>query len=164
MKNRGLFYSPNSLRKASAPAFVSIVIFIGVVAASGYAARWNRLKLDALTLENSATRWPQDRLVGRLEAEVITIHPSGFEPAEIRRPAGPLILAVHNRSGLERLALRLDLITGTRPLPVMNRVRDMEMRLERADWDGVVDLPPGNYTVTEANHPEWILRLTLTPR
>jgi hypothetical protein len=93
----------------------------------------------------------------RLEAELITLHPTGFEPAEITRPAGPFILAFQNRSGLEQLMLRIDKSSGP-------RMREVQIHWERSDWNDIVELPVGSYTVTEANNPDWGLRLTITPR
>lgn len=99
----------------------------------------------------------QDSNEQRLEAEVITLNPSGFEPSEITRPAGPFILALHNRSGLEQLMLRIDTTSGP-------RMREIRMQWEKSDWSDVVELPVGSYTVTEPNNPDWVLRLTITPR
>lgn len=90
-----------------------------------------------------------------LEAEVITITPLGFEPAEITRPAGRFILVVDNRSGLEEITFRLDREGG-------NRVHEIRMPRKHPDWDGVVDPPPGTYLLTEASHPDWLCRITIT--
>jgi hypothetical protein len=92
----------------------------------------------------------------RLEAELVKIRPTGFEPAEITRPAGRFILAFQNSSGLEELLLQIE--AGR------DRRRDVRMPWEKIDWNDVLDLPAGSYTVTEANHPDWIFRLTLTAR
>lgn len=40
-----------------------------------------------------------------LQAEIVTITPTGFEPSEITRPQGRFILAVDNRSGLNEVHL-----------------------------------------------------------
>ncbi len=64
----------------------------------------------------------------RLEAELITLHPSGFEPSEISRPAGPFILALQNRSGLEQLLLQINRSSGA-------RMREVQMRRERSDLE-----------------------------
>jgi hypothetical protein len=105
----------------------------------------------------AASKPTQDSNNRRLEAELITLHPTGFEPSEITRPAGPFILAFQNRSGLEQLMLRIDKSSGP-------RVREVPMHREKSDWSDVVELPVGSYTVTEVNNPDWILRLTITPR
>jgi hypothetical protein len=90
----------------------------------------------------------------RIEAELITIRPWGFYPKEIRRPAGPFFLAVDNRSGLRELDVRLSINIGgleqTMPLP--KRIRG---------WRNVLDLPPGEYKLTEVNHPTWTSKITI---
>ena len=57
---------------------------------------------------------------GRLEVELITVRPDGFEPAEIIRADGRFLLAVENRSGLE------DLVMFT---PDLGDVRNFHRRL-----------------------------------
>jgi hypothetical protein len=95
----------------------------------------------------------------RLESEHVTIRPTGFEPTEIARPAGRILLAVNDRSGLDSLDLRLDIETVHRLFEV--RVpRDTNGRHE---WRQVVTLVPGHYVLTEANHPDWVCRITVTP-
>lgn len=89
------------------------------------------------------------------EAEIITITPIGFEPSEVTRPAGSFILMVDNRSGLEEITFRLDREGGS-------RVHEISMPREHPDWDGVVDPPPGTYLLTEASHPDWLCRITIT--
>ena len=41
------------------------------------------------------------------------------------------------------------------------RVRTVGRRKRTQD---VIDLPPGRYTLTEADHPEWIGHLIIIPR
>lgn len=93
----------------------------------------------------------------RLEAELITLLPSGIDPAEIRRPRGPFVLAVENRSGSHELDLRLSRENG-------ERLHEARMLRGRLGWKKHVDLPPGSYLLTEANHPDWVCRITITPR
>lgn len=95
----------------------------------------------------------------RLESERITVRPTGFEPAEITRPAGRVLLAVNDRSGLGALTLRLDAGPGVR----LREVRVPQDTRGRHEWRQVVNFPPGTYVVTEANHPGWVCRITITP-
>ena len=90
-----------------------------------------------------------------VEAEIINIGPGGFEPTEIARPAGRVLLAVDNRSGEEGLVLRLEQEGGE---------RFYEGRATRGTnaLRKVVNLRPGVYTLSEANHPEWQCRITIT--
>lgn len=91
----------------------------------------------------------------QMEAEIITITPRGFEPTEITRPKGPFILVVDDRSELDGVTFRLDREAG-------DRVREVRSVRERPDWDEVIDLTPGSYVLTEADHPDWLCRITIT--
>jgi len=93
----------------------------------------------------------------QIRAEMVTIRPRGFNPTTITRPVGPFLLAVHNRSGLRSVTLRLDPEVGP-------RLREVQVPREQLDWRAVVDLPPGQYRLTEANHPRWLCRIVITPR
>jgi len=89
------------------------------------------------------------------QTELITVTPTGFEPAEITRPAGRFILSVENRSGLEEVTLVLRDATGRELL------RE-HVPNERLDWSGALDLPAGAYLLSEEGHPGWACTLTLT--
>lgn len=90
-----------------------------------------------------------------LEAELITIRPTGFEPSEINRPPGRFFLSIEDRSGSDSSDLSLSSEAGARLLEVHTSV-------ESPDWSDVLNLPPGTYLLTEAGHPEWVCRLTIT--
>jgi hypothetical protein len=92
-----------------------------------------------------------------LDAQRITIRPEGFEPAEIFRPAGRFLLAVNDRSGARDLVLTLARDNGQR----LHRTR-MRDTPRKHQWRQIVNLPPGRYVLSEANHPEWVCRITLT--
>ncbi len=91
-----------------------------------------------------------------VEAELITILPNGFEPGELVRPAGSFVLMFDNQSGLQPLDLRLERAG-------MPRITELRLR-RKTDSTTILNLPQGEYQVTEANHPEWSLKLTLTRR
>jgi hypothetical protein len=95
----------------------------------------------------------------RLESEHVTIRPTGFEPAEITRPAGRILLAVNDRSGLGSLDLRVDM----EPLQRLFEVRVPRDTNGRHEWRQVLTLMPGHYVLTEASHPDWVCRITVTP-
>lgn len=93
----------------------------------------------------------------RVETELVTIRPTGFEPAEISRVQGRFLLAVDNRAGLEEVTLRLDRVAG-------NRLRDVKVPRRKLDWREFVDLTPGRYVLSEAAHPEWNCTITITSK
>ena len=91
-----------------------------------------------------------------VEAEVIALRPSGFEPAEITRPAGRVLVAVSNQTGAADAVLRLSK-EGDK------RAHEVRLSKSKRLWRKVVELAPGDYTLTEASHPEWTCRIVITP-
>lgn len=89
------------------------------------------------------------------QTELVTVTPTGFDPAEITRPAGRFILSVENRSGLEEVTLVLSDGAGQELL------RERVPR-DQIDWSGTLDLAAGDYLLSEEGHPGWACRLTLT--
>jgi hypothetical protein len=93
----------------------------------------------------------------RIEAEVITLRSTGFEPGEITRPASRFFILVENRTDIEAVNLQLNSQHG-------DRLHNVRMLRGGMDWTEMVDLRPGRYTLTEADHPEWVCRITITAR
>jgi hypothetical protein len=90
---------------------------------------------------------------GALEGELFVIRPEGFLPAEIKRPAGPFFLAIHNRTGVSQASFKIESSSGS-------TVVDVQFPSDRLDWERIVDLPPDTYTVTETTRG-WTCRLTV---
>lgn len=130
--------------------YLSAIVIASVIAlaATGIAA-WVGLA-KATVVQNQSNR-------DRIETELITIRPTGFEPTAISRVQGRFLLAVDNRSGLEEITLRLDRVAG-------NRLRDVKVSRRKLDWREFVDLQPGRYVLSEAAHPEWTCTVTITAR
>ena len=91
-----------------------------------------------------------------LEVELISVHPYGFEPKEITRPKGRFLLEVDDHSGLKSIAPRLTRVTGP-------KLRDFDMKREEPAWSEEMDLGPGRYVLSEANHPGWTCYINITP-
>ncbi|HEX6731550.1 MAG TPA: hypothetical protein VF074_16105 [Pyrinomonadaceae bacterium] len=90
-----------------------------------------------------------------LQAELITITPTGFEPAEITRPQGRFLLAIDNRSGLDEIEFYLERETGGRvDVPLSRR--------GKLAWREAIDLPRGTYILRAPNDESWRCRITLT--
>jgi hypothetical protein len=100
---------------------------------------------------------PQKADGERLEAEIITLHPTGFDPAGIERPRGRFLLGLDNRSGLDDIELQFTREGG-------GRMQVLGARRKRSSWREVVNLPPGRYLLTEASHPDWECAITITDR
>ncbi|MEP6913013.1 MAG: hypothetical protein ABI923_09675 [bacterium] len=93
-------------------------------------------------------------LTGIQEPEQLTLRlqASGFVPTEVRRAAGCFQLSVDNRSEVDNLTLVLHASDGT-------LVR--EMRVRGGDWNELLDLTPGSYTLSEANHSNWVCQIVI---
>jgi hypothetical protein len=89
-----------------------------------------------------------------LTAEVVTLHPTGFEPAQVTRSQGPFLLGVNNQTGREDLALWLERENGD---------REQQARFEghRVRWRVRLDLPPGTYFLKVDGHTDWVCRITI---
>lgn len=98
-----------------------------------------------------------------VEAELITFRLSGVDPAEIRRPPGPFILAVENMSGIDLGALRLDPEQDT-ARPSARALAEAHMPRERLNWTQPLDLPPGAYTLRRADDPTHACRIVIESR
>ena len=90
-----------------------------------------------------------------VQAELITITPTGFEPAELTRPKGRFLFAIDNRSGLDEVEFYFERETG-------GRVNVPISRRGKLAWREIVDLPPGTYILRATNDQSWRCRLTIT--
>jgi hypothetical protein len=97
----------------------------------------------------------QGRAKEPLEVETITAGPTGFGPIEISRPKGRFILMVRNKSGAEELSLQLARENG-------NRLQAKRLTKGQRAWNNFLDLTPGLYVLSEANHPDWTCRIKIT--
>ena len=90
-----------------------------------------------------------------LQAELITITPTGFEPAELTRPKGRFLFAIDNRSGLDEVEFYFERETG-------GRVNVPLSRRGKLAWREIVDLAPGTYILRATNDQSWRCRITIT--
>lgn len=140
---------------------VLFLIVTGVSATAGAVAWFGPISQVTVIVATSAgiTSGPSKISFNqeRVEAELITIRPTGFEPAQITRAGGRFVLAVDNRSGFEEVDLQLNRETGSRE-------REALVHRKQLDWREFVDLPPGRYVLKEVNHPDWACLITITRR
>jgi hypothetical protein len=145
---------------SSTPALLVIIGLVALTALAMNARSWYAQTAVAekpgiaMSQEQSAHTEPTPV---RMQAELIVITQTGFSPSDISRPQGGFLLTVSNRSDLEELRLRLDREGG-------DRLRDVQVSRPKKDWRDAAFLPPGNYTLTEASHPDWVCRITITAR
>jgi hypothetical protein len=110
---------------------------------------WARLKAP-----DSAPGQPEPN---QLETEIVTITPTGFEPAQITRPQGRFMLAIDNRSGLDQVGLYLE-------REKEGRVNVAFSRKGKLAWRDTLDIPPGVYILRAANDESWRCTISITPR
>lgn len=146
------------LRRAFRPfgTNAAIILFVLSLAATVTVAFKTRAAQGtaaaALTQQAAATVSPLPD--ERVESEIVTIRPTGFEPSRITRPPGKFYLFVENLTGLGEVNLRLEALGAA-------RLFDVRVPLAKRDWRQLVELPPGEYSVTEADHPNWVCRVTI---
>ena len=104
----------------------------------------------------------------RPTSALVTITPRGFEPANLTLPAGRLLLMVDNRSGL---AGEIKLEMKVRRVPILLKADSRDtgtgrpqvfLPREKVNWRNLIDLPPGDYLLTEVAHPLWTCRINVT--
>jgi len=143
----------NHIRPASFKIIASALIVTGITA-SAYAwlgpagKAWLAVpvaKGQAVSVPSPTATFPTQE---RVEAETITLTTSGFEPTEVRRPAGRVLLAVSGLSGLDETTLRLENEGG-------QVLHEVTLGHRRQRWRKVVDLTAGVYALTVAGHQEW---------
>ncbi len=99
------------------------------------------------------------------EHELLTLRRSGFEPAVITRPHGKFGIIISNRSEVAVLALKLTRMKGNKASDdPADKLKDVDMKEGKTHSLNQLDLPPGDYILTEAGHPEWTCRITLTSK
>jgi len=92
----------------------------------------------------------------RIEPVIVTLKPTGFEPTELTRPRGMFLLIVDNRSNNPDLLFHLNGENGKREHEQQTR------KGGRLDWNKPIDLPPGRYSLTVVDHPDWVCQITIT--
>jgi len=90
-----------------------------------------------------------------VQAELITVTPTGFEPSELTRPKGRFLLAIDNQSGLDEVEFYFERETG-------GRVNVPLSRRGKLAWREIVDLTPGTYILRATNDESWRCRITIT--
>ena len=101
-------------------------------------------------IENSLQSGPEKRL----PAHVLTLNVDGFEPAEVIWEKKESLLIIDNRTPISELTFQLAKIHGA-------RVKEIKLKTRKQRSAGVLDLPPGQYVLSEVNHTDWICHITI---
>jgi hypothetical protein len=86
---------------------------------------------------------------------LVSLLPTGFEPAEVTFPAGQILLGVNNRTGISDLSFQL---TDDNGRPVGEK-RMVKQKL----WRKVIEPKSGRYVLHVVNHPSWRCEIIITP-
>ena len=143
---------PNSTRLFSSTHLLALSLLTGIGVA-GYAIHKYGKPLPSVTASTTTTQ-AQSPL---LEVERVTIRSTGFEITQISRlKKNPFFLIIENRTGLPELSFQINKENGQKAID-----KDLKSSKGKLSFNGVVDLPPGNYSMTEINHREWSLAITI---
>lgn len=85
----------------------------------------------------------------------------GFEPPSITMPPGKNFIVVFNRTGLDEVDLKIQRTGG--PGRSGEVLAQRPSRRTEWNWNELVNLPVGEYEIREANHPQWVFRLSVEP-
>jgi hypothetical protein len=145
---------PFSLRRLSKSQWLAFsLVFLGAVVGFALSTRESSKSIPFLPALALQITQPAERL----EVERATVRVKGFEPATITRPKKtPFFLIIENRTGLRELSFQIDNEAGNKV-----NTKDMKSPKGKMAWNGVIDLPPGKYRLTELTHREWSLAITI---
>lgn len=82
----------------------------------------------------------------------IQLDGNGFSPAEVQHAAGTFAILVDNSNVSGEYTLRLKDAEGA-------VIKEVQVQKGSAAW--TVTLAAGEYTLTEAGHPQWLCRITV---
>lgn len=94
----------------------------------------------------------------------IIVNSDGFSPSEVEVPEGLYLLDINDRSGLPEISVQLGNL-NTKKLKEVKPAKDKQGRiLKIQDYRALFNLENGQYTITEADHPKWSLKLKVTAK
>lgn len=82
----------------------------------------------------------------------LELNTDGFTPAAVQRAAGTFAIAVENSALSGEYTLQMKAHDGT-------VIKEVQVQKGSAAW--TITLSAGEYTVTEASHPQWLCRITV---
>ena len=136
---------PLTLQSHRLRLFVSILLML--VSGALILAHFKRAPSEAATM----VQGPE----APVQAELITVTPTGFEPSELSRPKGKFLLAIDNQSGLDEVEFYFERENA-------GRVNVPLSRRGKIAWREIVDLTPGTYILRATNDESWRCRIAIT--
>jgi hypothetical protein len=139
---------------SSALALITLVLAFSAVAAMSRAAKTITPRSPSAGDSQQILESAGQRAKEKIGSESIAITRHGLEPREISRVGGRFFLLVENRSGVNPLVFRVTAQSGS-------RLKEFTLTRDQLDWADEVNIPEGQYTITEVNHG-WTCHLTIT--
>ena len=149
---------PFSLRKLSKLNLLAlcIVALLGI-ATFGFSFRdWFRAAKVVTPSQQSKLAAATDVPVPLVQ-ELLTLRPTGFDPADLTIPSGNFQLSVDNLTGIPALNLAL-------AEEKKNKLKDIRIDSHNRDWREEFDLKTGVYILSETSNPRWTCRITVTDK
>ena len=114
------------------------------------------LVCSVLSAQNSSSQSTSPQANGKQQVDTVVIELSryGFFPQQVSHLKGLHFILVHNVSGLQDLTLVLKDDHGAAK-------KQPALTATSPHWRELLDLAPGKYTLTEANHPTWSCAITI---
>jgi hypothetical protein len=122
----------------------------------GFVAYGKFIRHSAPGLQPTASAVVTEDARDNLEVELITLRPEGFEPSQLTRAKGPFVLLVEDRTGKDGSSLRLQRLKG-------EDLRALNTNRRKSEWHDLINLPPGDYLLSDAENPERRCQITLLP-
>ena len=135
---------------------VSLLIVFAVIAAAAVlaqAALRNYLGHNSTPASQTEKSLPSGS-ERRLPTHLLALNIEGFEPAEVIWERKEFLLVIDNRTAITELTFQLNRVQGT-------HVKEIKLKARKQRSAGVFDLPPGQYVLTEVNHPDWVCNITI---
>jgi hypothetical protein len=131
-------------------ALLTVAVLVAGVVGIGVRARLKSQAPKTVSPPGVAPLIHQASNTTKPTAHLLVLRPSGFEPAEVSWPKDRFFVAIDNH-------------TSVSDLEVGGRVKEVNLKMRKQRAAGVFDLQPGTYLLTEASHPGWVCRITITP-
>jgi hypothetical protein len=158
---------PSAMRGKPFALFASILILICISVAFGASRAWRTTNADSTANGKksapSTVGQQTPRAHATTEAELITLEPYGFTPAQLTLKKGHFLIYVENRSNTETITLHLARVNPVGQIIALLREVTVRLRAQNPDWTEELNLEPGEYVLSEAAHPKWLCKITVTP-
>lgn len=151
---------PFSIRKLTKLQFIAFCL-MALLGLSAFAFSWSDWFAKSTSKPANALAavqtGPPEVITGPLIQELITLRPTGFDPAELTIPSGTFLLAIDNLSDIPNITLTL--VEDKK-----NKIKDIKFESRNRDWREPINLKTGVYILSEISNPSWTCRITVTDK